>query len=187
MKCPKCGFNSFESYDVCKKCSSDLASYKQIYSITPMVLPLEVKEKLAAELKQAEGVTEQVNNTPETHDDIFSFDLPDEPAPSPAQSMNDPFDFIEKAPESESTVIANSEEDIFSGLLESSPTTDESPFADVGATPAKVVQSTPVSDEYGLENFSWDDSEVATITDDSKNSEDDFDTLFGDTTETTLK
>ena len=191
MKCPKCGFNSFESYDVCKKCSGDLASYKQIYSITPLVLPLEAKEKLAAELKLAEGVTEQVRNTSETHDDIFSFDLPDESAFSPAQSINDPFDFIEKNTESESTISANSEDDIFADLLESSPTTDESPFTGVDAltatAPVKAVQSPTGTEDFGLENFSWDDTPAATAADDSKDTEEDFDSLFGDTTETTLK
>lgn len=191
MKCPKCGFNSFESYDVCKKCSSDLVSFKQIYSITPLVLPLEVKEKLAAELKLADGVTEQASDVSETHDDMFSFDLPDEAASSTSESNKDPFDFIENTSDSKQSINVKSEDDIFANLLESSPTIDESPFAETAltaaSTPAKATQPPAESGEFGLENFSWDDSPAATVADDSKESEDDFDSLFGDTNETTLK
>ena len=39
MKCPKCGYNSFEYLDACKKCNSDLAAYKQTHGIQPIVLP----------------------------------------------------------------------------------------------------------------------------------------------------
>ena len=187
MKCPKCGFNSFESYDICKKCSGDLASYKQIYSITPLVLPLEEKEKLAAELRLSEVVTEQVSKKTEAHDDIFSFDLPDDSTTLPTQSNIDPFDFIEKNSESESTISSNSEDDIFADLLESSPTQNESPFTGAEATPAKAVQAPPGTDDFGLENFSWDDSPATTAVNNNKDTEDDFDTLFGDTTEATLK
>ena len=33
MKCPKCGYNSFEFHDVCKKCAHDLTSYKDIHGL----------------------------------------------------------------------------------------------------------------------------------------------------------
>ena len=82
MKCPKCGFNSFEYYGSCKKCSCDLTGYKLTYSISSMVLPLEAKEKLAAEFRSSEGETDHVSDAAEIHDDIFSFDLPDETAPT---------------------------------------------------------------------------------------------------------
>ena len=42
MKCPKCGFNSFEFLDNCKKCGNDLIAFKESHGIRPIVLtPLE--------------------------------------------------------------------------------------------------------------------------------------------------
>ncbi|RNC72236.1 MAG: hypothetical protein ED859_02560 [Desulfuromonadales bacterium] len=39
MKCPKCGYNSFEFLDSCKKCSNDLTSFKQSHGIRAIVIP----------------------------------------------------------------------------------------------------------------------------------------------------
>lgn len=38
MKCPKCGYNSFETLDSCKKCNQDLTSFKESRGIRPMFL-----------------------------------------------------------------------------------------------------------------------------------------------------
>ena len=38
MKCPKCGYNSFEIHDTCKKCANDLTSYKNIHGLKSIVL-----------------------------------------------------------------------------------------------------------------------------------------------------
>ena len=40
MKCPKCGYNSFEYLDTCKKCSADLTSFKASNNIIPLIIPL---------------------------------------------------------------------------------------------------------------------------------------------------
>jgi len=37
MKCPKCGFNSFEFLDACKKCGSSFDSFKKLYRINPVM------------------------------------------------------------------------------------------------------------------------------------------------------
>ncbi len=196
MKCPKCGFNSFEYYDMCKKCSADLIGYKQTYSITALVLPLEAKEKLAAESQSAESVTDQTIENVETHDDIFSFDLPDD-APSPSiQSTDDPFNFDAPLPEVKQPVVASpSEDDVFADLLESTSQAEESPFAAPGAgAPAAVsaVQSADSSSgpgEFDLESFSWDDTPVGTAAPGAVDAEvtDDFDSLFGDMKDTAQK
>lgn len=39
MKCPKCGYNSFEYLDSCKKCNTDLTSFKLNHGIKPTILP----------------------------------------------------------------------------------------------------------------------------------------------------
>jgi len=43
MKCPKCGYNSFEFLDNCKKCSIDLVAFKDSLGIRPVILPFMAK------------------------------------------------------------------------------------------------------------------------------------------------
>lgn len=38
MKCPKCGYNSFETLDSCKKCNQDLTAFKESRGIRPIFL-----------------------------------------------------------------------------------------------------------------------------------------------------
>ncbi len=193
MKCPKCGFNSFEYYGSCKKCSSDLTGYKQTYSITPMVLPLEAKEKLAAEFRSAENATSQISDTTEKHDDIFSFDLPDDSPSTPSHHNDDPFNFDQPSPDVMQSSRSKSEGDVFADLLESTSQTEESPFAAVqtaaAAAPAaaKAADVSTVPGEFDLESFSWDDTPDAAAAPDSAEVADDFDSLFGDTKEKTSK
>jgi hypothetical protein len=191
MKCPKCGFNSFEYYDSCKRCSSDLSGYKQTYSIASMVLPLEAKEKLAAEFRSAESVTDQISDTLATHDDIFSFDLPDDSPSAPAHHNDDPFNFDEPSPDVKQSGSSKSEDDVFADLLESTSQTEESPFAaaQTAADPvpaaAKAADVSSAPGEFDFESFSWDDAPAAVP--DSTEAADDFDSLFGDTKEKTSK
>jgi len=103
MKCPKCGFNSFEYHDVCKKCSSDLAGYKLTHGILPVVLPREAREEMVSSQRTAEtdetDETEQAAQVPETHADMFTFDLPEDETPAqdtPPSSDRNPFNFDEE-------------------------------------------------------------------------------------------
>lgn len=195
MKCPKCGFNSFEYYDSCKRCSSDLTGYKLTYSITPLVLPIEAIEKLAAESRAAENMTDRISDSTETNDDIFSFDLPDEPQTAPVSQNDDPFNFDEPAPVVNQSMSSKAEDDVFADLLESTSQSDESPFAaaksTVITTPAasKSAGISSGSGEFDLESFSWDDTPAApeASTPDSTKAADDFDSLFGDTKENNSK
>lgn len=193
MKCPKCGFNSFEYYDKCKKCSGDLIGYKLTHSIVPLVLPLEAKEKLAAEFRQDESVPDQVNETPETHDDIFSFDLPDDSSSAPVLHNDDPFNFDELSPGMNQSSASKSDDAVFSDLLESTSQSDESPFAAAqttgvpAAAAAKAAESSSGPGEFDLESFSWDETPAATSAPDNKKFDEDFDSLFGDTKETAKK
>ena len=51
MKCPKCGFNSFEYLDNCRKCNNDLIGFKQSLGIQPVILPsLQKSQVLASEV-----------------------------------------------------------------------------------------------------------------------------------------
>lgn len=192
MKCPKCGFNSFEYYDSCKKCASDLTGYKQTYSITSLLLPQEAKEKLATEFRSAESATDQISEEAQTHDDIFSFDLPDDSPSAPVQGNDDPFNFDKPSGDVNRPSSSQSEDDVFADLLESTSQSDESPVVTTQtATPptaAKSPKSSSSPGEFDLESFSWDDTpSAAAASDNTEGATDDFDSLFGDTKENTQK
>ena len=184
MKCPKCGFNSFEYYDSCKKCSADLTGFKQTYSITPMVLPLEAKERLAAELRAAENAAGQSSGTAETHGDMFSFDLPGTPPVPPAYVNNDPFNFDDPAPEVKQESRAKPEEGAFSPFFESASHSEDSPFAALKAAEspvpaAKAAQFSSEPGEFDLNSFSWGDTPATPASVEKKEELDDLDSLFG--------
>ena len=182
MKCPKCGFNSFEYYDSCKKCSSDLVGFKQTYSIASMVLPLEAREKLASEFRSADSGVDHISDTTETENDIFSFNLPDETSSPTANFNNDPFDFNEPPPDDKDLNGSELVNDAFADLLESTPQADESPFAAARteAATAPPLDSSSGPGEFDLESFSWDDTPAAATPSGSDEAPDDFDSLFGD-------
>jgi hypothetical protein len=191
MKCPKCGYNSFEYYDSCKKCSNDLIAFKQIYSVTSLVLPFEAKEKMAAEFRLAESETAQSSNTVESHDDIFSFDLPGE-STSQLTNSDDPFNFDEPATGADTVGVSKSDDDVFADLLESTSQVEESAFAAPqvsthSSSAEKTVGSSESTGEFDLESFSWDDTPAATAETKGTETTDDFDSLFGDTKESAPK
>ncbi|HEX9078367.1 MAG TPA: hypothetical protein VF795_02185 [Desulfuromonadaceae bacterium] len=164
MKCPKCGFNSFEYHDVCKKCAHDLTGYKLTHGIQALVLPREARKALAP--AHAEETTEAAPTPAEAVADMFSFDLPEAdaavPEPPAAPEVN-PFDFGEEPaiPESRSlfddspdeeqmSAQAQAEEDAFASLLESAGQGD--------ATATTAAPPADTAGDFDLENFSWDDT-----------------------------
>jgi len=56
MKCPKCGYNSFDHLDSCKKCGKDLVSFKKQYGIKSVLFPGQMKPALAAAETEVESV-----------------------------------------------------------------------------------------------------------------------------------
>lgn len=142
MKCPKCGYNSFEFLDNCKKCSHDLSAFKQTHGIRAVVLPLAgltvaapavaVAAPSAANAANAEeSFTWDVPAAPESFkpgDDIFSdLDLGLSPSPAPAEpasaglDLGDfSFDDTPAAPAvpAPSTTDADAGTDDFATLLE---------------------------------------------------------------------
>ena len=187
MKCPKCGYNSFESQDTCKKCSNDLSAYKMTYGLKPIVLQQETRiamaEALAAESPPA--ATEQ--QAAEQPSDMFSFDLPDEVPAAPAAKAIDSDDFFSFGDQPSAIPSAGlgsfsaegnrnkSVEDAFASLLE---TSGDDPFtATKAATTAPTAGSSP--GEFDLESFSWDDTPEIKSPGDTKPDED-FKSLFGD-------
>jgi hypothetical protein len=194
MKCPKCGYNSFEIHDTCKKCAHDLTSYKNIHGIKSVVLPHETRTIMADRLmaEKAENAPSAVVDAPA---DMFSFDIPENETTSEAASFikDDPFDFGDE-PASPSlggrdfpfgkeqmSAQAKAEEDAFADLLESSALhNSEAPSA---------PQPAEAHDQFGsdLTDFSWDETPDTVPGEAAKPADDDFNSLFGDTDGTAKK
>jgi len=174
MRCPKCGYNSFEYYDLCKKCSNDLSGYKQTYGITPIVLPLEAQEKLAMELRSVEETSDPDAENLPAPDDMFSFDLP--------PRKDDPFSFDDDLPVA-AQKESKSEDDVFADLLES---TSQAPAAAPPSAAPKAAPAATVPGTFDLENFSWDEP-TETDAKGANSAADDFDSLFGETKDDSRK
>jgi hypothetical protein len=102
MKCPKCGYNSFEFLDACKKCGAELTSFKKTHRINTVIrrvaaVPTEIAQQAAppvvtpAPVQQEENLHESFDlgfpDSPpgEVKDEEFTgFTFSDEPVP-PAQ------------------------------------------------------------------------------------------------------
>ncbi|MDK9717114.1 MAG: hypothetical protein OEL57_04295 [Trichlorobacter sp.] len=168
MRCPKCGYTSFESYDSCRKCSADLTEFKQSHGITSMVLP----PSLCAEMAAGLGIetTRQNNTSPDTSNDMFTFDLPTEQQQTPAAPTS-PFSFDDSPAPSFDTPTAAA--DPFASLMSSTP------------QPATTAPQAPAQG-FEMNSFSWDDTPTpgeagnAASGDAQKTSDDDFSSLFGD-------
>jgi len=180
MKCPKCGYNSFEFHDSCTKCANDLTGYKGTYGIKPIVLPFEARTSLAEALIAEHALNEQKPEPSTEHTDMFSFDIPaDQAAHSHA---DDPFNFDDDPipaaqtggefsfDEGQQSAQARAEEEAFADLLESTSQEDNS-----SSTPAAGNAA-----QADLNNFSWDDTPSEPANAKDKPSEDDFNSLFGD-------
>ena len=198
MKCPKCGYNSFEYHDVCKKCSNDLAGYKVTYGLKEIVLPQEARSSMAAAFMAETAVGDHIPEAAaEVATDMFSFDLPDEDASDVAATASkDPFDFGDDSAATEpqgfgefsfddeqksAQAQAKAEEDAFADLLESSP--QEGSAKAAPALPAATAGS---AGEFDLNNFSWDDTPAEPAAAEAK-PEDDFNSLFGELDDATKK
>ena len=196
MKCPKCGYNSFEFHDTCKKCSSDLTGFKGTHGLQAIILPLEARTAMAKTLLAAAAAEQGEKAVAETSD-MFSFDLPEEEPAAAAAAQSDPFGFVnapsdsapnfgefsfdEEPAQPQAAPQAAPEEDAFASLLESSPSGNASPFAaspPPPPTPEPKPAATSTPGEFDLDSFSWD--EPATQADGEKKAVDDFDSLFGD-------
>lgn len=57
MRCPKCGYNSFDHLDSCKKCGKDLESFKQQYGIKSVLFPGQMQPLVTAAETEPESVS----------------------------------------------------------------------------------------------------------------------------------
>jgi hypothetical protein len=191
MKCPKCGYNSFEFHDICKKCSVDLSGYKATHGLRPIVIPQEARAAMAAELVAGPPVPEHAPQAGETGTDLFSFDLPgeDDAATGATPEHDDPFAFINE-PAGEPQELGEFSFDEKQDLFQSPPAGPEGDPADLPeaaspegedpfAVPAKTQTSTISFGELDLDSFSWEAPASHAETDSAAQPEHDLDKLFG--------
>lgn len=177
MKCPKCGYTSFETSESCRKCSHDLTAFRQAHGLTPVVLPAAVRATMAQSLG---GPMPQEQPTQETGGDLFSFDLPQHEEPQAPPASSDPFAFVSQPSEggiSFDTPPA-APQDPFAELLESTPVAPKSA--------AEPAAQTGAEQGFELNSFSWDDTPEPAAAGEApkpaaaKKTDDDFSSLFGD-------
>lgn len=195
MKCPKCGYTSFESNDTCKKCSHDLTAHRETYGLKPVVFQVEERTAMAAAMAVEAASTVAPQQPAEQPADMFSFDIPEQKPAAHLEEIarNDPFSFDDTltappAPEpspfsfDEIQAPANpiSPEDAFADLLEPTQLGGPAPSATAAATPS-VPLSGEAPGEYDLSSFSWDDTpDESAGGKTAKKADDDFTSLFGE-------
>ena len=172
MKCPKCGYNSFEFNDNCPKCLNDLTGYKATHGLKAMALPLSARLEMARSMATEARADTHPSEDADMSADIFSFDFDengqgaDHGAGGP---VHDPFNFGDEP--ADSSPQAKDKEDAFTGLLETTP---------LKSATAPEVDSAAENNEFDVKNFSWDDTpEPAGDGKPGKPREDDFGSLFG--------
>jgi hypothetical protein len=75
MKCPKCGFNSFEFHDNCKKCGKSLAAFKMDLNINPVIFSANRPLPGSAPSRPINAEAPLAN---EETGDTFTWDMPEE-------------------------------------------------------------------------------------------------------------
>lgn len=202
MKCPKCGYTSFEDSDTCKKCSQDLIAHRETHGLKPIVFQMEKRAAMAAAMVAAAAPAIAPQQPAEQPADMFSFDIPDQRPTTPFEepASNDLFSFDDTpaAPPSpvaspfsfdevQATDKGVSAEDAFADLLETTHLGEPTPSAaPTASTSPPLAGDAP--GEYDLSSFSWDDAPAESAGGEAKKKgEDDFTSLFGEIDDAAIK
>lgn len=141
MKCPKCGFNSFEFLDNCKKCSSDLTGFKQSHGIRAIVIPFPAAASAAVETGAVTTAAALAAHSPAAAEETFTWEAPPQaPIPNPGDDIFSDLDLGFSAPPK-----AEPAEETFSFELE--PTAEAEP-------------AVAAAEEPGFIGFSFDEPPV---------------------------
>jgi predicted nucleic acid-binding Zn-ribbon protein len=172
MKCPKCGYNSFEFNDKCPKCLNDLAGYKAAHGLMAMALPLTARTEMARSMEIEAPADHHSAEDADLSSDIFSFEF-DENEQGAGQKVggsgHDPFSFGGEP--ADSSPQAKDKEGPFTGFLETAPQMS-------AAAPAG--KPAIANNEFDLKDFSWDDTpDPSGDGKPGKPREDGFGNLFG--------
>ncbi|HKL26457.1 MAG TPA: hypothetical protein VJ910_09560 [Desulfuromonadales bacterium] len=84
MKCPKCGYHSFEYLENCRKCGQDLAEHKSRFNLGGFLSPPPTE----AAPFEAESTTSAAEPAVENGDIDFGFDFLDEEEPAEDSADN---------------------------------------------------------------------------------------------------
>ena len=180
MRCPKCGYNSFDYLDSCKKCGKDLAEHKQKFGIVSVLFPGHMSQVANTEVAEEENLVEEavaaatttVAPTPPMEDSLEETVVaPAEPATEGAGEGDDfGFDFMGDSEQ---------EEDLsFDELFEEAPADEdvEESLPSPDSADEETSESLEV-DEFDLppaddNEFSFDDDNVEFDDEDSGTEED---------------
>jgi len=163
MKCPKCGFNSFEFLDNCKKCGVSLASFKKSMGVSPVVFAsgqsvVEVPQPppMSVPVEEASMTAAPVVPRDEVSEETFTWDIP---APSETAPETDTafsgfdLDFMkdDEKPVEPETVLSTDEEKVTESAAipqtESADSFEEFSFYENTLDPVDVSASAPDADD----------------------------------------
>ncbi|PLX97328.1 MAG: hypothetical protein C0622_13220 [Desulfuromonas sp.] len=155
MKCPKCGYTSFDYLDTCKKCGKDLAEFKERFGIRSILFPNKPQGNEAPAV--SEGVMEAAATVAaETAAEEVSVETPaaaDQNAPvvapmAPQEAAGDDFGFDFMGEEGE-------EEDLsFDELFEEMPENEEERSAEPKSESSEIK---PTADDFSFDVPEGDD------------------------------
>jgi hypothetical protein len=158
MKCPKCGYNSFEFLNACKKCGSELGSFKKTHNISAIVLPISsvaAEPPLQAASQDAPQASELIfTETPPAQTASIS-ELPDSRDAAPPAQQKNPYDGFNLDFPDSTQDLANSQE--FTGFSFSDEPADEEPSSNLTAVEA-------AEDEFSFGD-SVDEEQVSSVED----------------------
>jgi len=169
MKCPKCGYNSFDYLDSCKKCGKDLVEFKQRFGIKSVLFPgatvATVAKPVADDGSLAAEASELAAASARGAADVSAAVRAPEPADDSSPGDDFGFDFMGEGSE---------EEDLsFDELFEEAPQEDdleeslEAPKARTGFEPVEAGESgfafdVPETDDELEDDFGFDVEDIAT-------------------------
>lgn|GEM_PF-418124 len=148
MKCPKCGYNSFEYLNNCRKCGIDLAGFKNTLGLRPVILPPAVSAQQSTETVAAGEIPAPVAAAETASSEMFHWETPvDTEATIPQQPETSPFAFDLDEP----TPPPAAPEEPFAFIDQPSP-----------GGPSMLTESTPESPAaVTLSDFSFEEQEPA--------------------------
>lgn len=179
MKCPKCGFNSFEFLDNCKKCGVSLASFKKSMGVSPVVFasgqPVTETPSLppiSVPFEEASMPAAPVVLQGEDSEETFTWDMP---APGETAAETDTafsgfdLDFMkdDEKPDEPETVLSSDEEKVAESaeipLTESADSFDEFSFYENTLDPVEVSVTAADADDPSTGNPSGDTGVIGEI------------------------
>jgi len=159
MRCPKCGYNSFDHFDSCKKCGNDLILFKQNYGIKSVLFPGEMSPTEFSAEAETDATTADAAVASATANPAPK---PAETAPKSSDTDSDDFGF---------DFMGDTEEDddlSFDELFEEAP--EDEDIEETIEGPKATAEEPDLDDDFGFDpddesdveagsDFSFDDEE----------------------------